>query len=44
MNIRTSGGGCGRVLLVWFIFFGIVTFLAGLGYWGNLKSSCQVTG
>jgi hypothetical protein len=36
MPIRTSGGGCGGSLLKWSIFCGILTFLAGLGHWGQL--------
>jgi hypothetical protein len=33
MPFRTSGSGCGGFLLGWCIFFGILTFLAGLGRW-----------
>lgn len=36
MPIRTSGSGCGGYLLGWCIFWGIMTLLAGLGYWGLL--------
>jgi hypothetical protein len=38
MPLRTSGSGCGGFLLGWCIFFGILTFLAGLGRWGLLGS------
>ena len=36
MPIRSNGGGCGHFLLAWCIFWGILTFLAGWGYWGQL--------
>ena len=36
MPVRTSGGGCGGFLLTWCIFWAILTFLAGWGYWGQL--------
>lgn len=39
MPIRSSGGGCGGFLLGWCAFWGILTFLAGLGYWGQLGVS-----
>jgi hypothetical protein len=36
MPIRSSGGGCGGFLLGWCILFGVLTILAGLGFWGQL--------
>jgi hypothetical protein len=35
MAIRSSGSGCGGFLLWWCAFWGILTFLAGLGHWGE---------
>ena len=36
MPLKASGSGCGGFLLGWCIFFGILTFLAGVGRWGLL--------
>ena len=36
MPIRSSGAGCGGFILGWCILFAILTFLAGLGFWGQL--------
>jgi hypothetical protein len=36
MPIRSSGSGCGGVLLVYCIFLGALFLLGSLGYWGLL--------
>ncbi len=37
MPMKRSDSGCGG-LIGWCIFFGILTFLVGFGYWGGMYS------